>query len=90
MAALPHVMTIILILTGGLLADNLYSRGYPLILIRRSLNAAGSFGPAIACFCFYLISCNVVGAVIIMSFIQTLMGLQHPSSKVKNLKFEEI
>ena len=83
MAALPHAMTIILILTGGLLADSLHNRGIRLILIRRTLNAIGSFGPAIACFCFYLISCNVVGAVVIMSFIQTLMGLQHPSSKVR-------
>ena len=82
MAALPHVLTVILTFTGGLIADSLYTKGLRLITIRRGLNAIGSFVPAVACFCYYLITCNVFAAVVIMSFIQTLMALQYPSSKV--------
>ena len=83
MAAIPHILNVILTFTGGLLADRLYSKGFRLITIRRALNAAGSFLPALACFCYYLISCNILAAVLIMTFIQTLMALQYPSSKVR-------
>ena len=82
LAALPQVMTIFLILSGGFIADKLQNLGYNLLTIRRTMNFIGSVVPGIICLCFYFVTCNIFAAMAIMITVQTLMGFQHPSSKV--------
>ena len=82
LAALPQVMTIFLILSGGYIADKLQNLGYNLLTIRRTMNFIGSVVPGLICLCFYFVTCNIFTAMGIMITVQTLMGFQHPSSKV--------
>ena len=73
--------TVILILTGGYLADFLFQKGFKLINIRRGLHLVGSIIPGIVCFGFFFVGCNFKLAVGLAVIIQTLLGMQHPGSK---------
>lgn len=81
LAAMPQALVVFVIFGGGFISDKLHARRVPLIKIRRVMNFMGSVVPALICTCFFFVHCDIVSAMAVMIIVQTLVGLQHPSSK---------